>query len=397
LRLLQLYISRPSLSRLVAILLIYLLSTYSIELFYLTPFFSCSLILFYYRAYPSGSRKALLYLVLPMLLLLLLHFVQVKMAFGHWLPHIKSAVITDADRVQLWAKPLKYIFHLLLLGRFYHQDVRDHIYRLCENPTLIISFYALVVLLAILLLVQLKKKGTKSALLLCCWASLTMALITPLWFPQLFWVVYDRYSYFFAAFGCVLLAFGIYRTGGKYIAPVLLSLFAAINIYATYKTNKKWGESAWMTDKLMKGLPAVSGKTVLLLNMPYGLNGIYMINGGSGNEALEMHNALYQPPINYKLVDVCLYNILTVQDGAHVQVLNDSTIRVTLNQWGTWWWYDDQGAGSYETEDYKVNMIDSGHFYELILKKDPGAYLLLFQVGDQWKQVQMQQKNVEQY
>ncbi len=87
--------------------------------------------------------------------------------------------------------------------------------------------------------------------------------------------------------------------------------------------------------------------------------------------------------------------MLTPDDGAYATVLNDSTVRVTLNQWGTWWWYEGKGGYSYENDDYKLNLIDQGHFYELTLKKPSQQYLLLYEVGDQWKVVDMSKKNID--
>jgi hypothetical protein len=72
-------------------------------------------------------------------------------------------------------------------------------------------------------------------------------------------------------------------------------------------------------------------------------------------------------------------------------------VRVLLNQWGTWWWYQGQGGISYENEDYKLDMADMGHWYLLRLKHPPEKYLLLYQQGDQWKIVNMKKKGEEQY
>jgi hypothetical protein len=78
-------------------------------------------------------------------------------------------------------------------------------------------------------------------------------------------------------------------------------------------------------------------------------------------------------------------------------VLNDSTVEVTLNQWGTWWWYHYNGAFSYDNETYKLNLVDPGHRYELTLHKPATGYLLLFNNGGQWKAVDMSKKEAEQF
>jgi hypothetical protein len=104
---------------------------------------------------------------------------------------------------------------------------------------------------------------------------------------------------------------------------------------------------------------------------------------------------LYTPRINYELIDVCGNNILSVNDGAHVKVLNDTTVRVMLNQWGTWWWYNDRGATNYEHPYFKRIMDEYG--YNLILRGKPTDYLLLYQVGNHWKSVDWSNKDSDQY
>ena len=45
------------------------------------------------------------------------------------------------------------------------------------------------------------------------------------------------------------------------------------------------------------------------------------------------------------------------------------------------------GGQSYENNDYKLNLKDPGHMYEMTLKKPAANYLLLYQQGGQWKEL----------
>jgi len=101
----------------------------------------------------------------------------------------------------------------------------------------------------------------------------------------------------------------------------------------------------------------------------------------------QMYNLENVQQITNPVYEVVSYNMTGPGDGAHVMVINDSMLHVTLNQWATWWWYGMRGAFSYENEYYKVNMIDAGHWYELTLKHPAGQYLLLYLVGDKWKKI----------
>jgi hypothetical protein len=122
-----------------------------------------------------------------------------------------------------------------------------------------------------------------------------------------------------------------------------------------------------------------------------------MIGAEQNSEFRLMHDVLLPAEkTNTAVYDAMAYNMATPDDGANVVVANDSTIKVTLNQWGTWWWYGMKGGNSYENDSYKLNLQDPGHWYELTLKHPAGEYLLLYQQGSQWKTVDMGKKGVEQ-
>jgi hypothetical protein len=122
-----------------------------------------------------------------------------------------------------------------------------------------------------------------------------------------------------------------------------------------------------------------------------------MIGSEKESEFKLMHNLLLpSKQITNNVYDVLSYNMLTPNDGAHAVVVNDSTVRVTLNQWGTWWWYEGKGAYGYENPEFKQILVDGGHFYDLILRKPAETYLLLYQVGDHWKVVDWNKKGAEQ-
>jgi hypothetical protein len=181
----------------------------------------------------------------------------------------------------------------------------------------------------------------------------------------------------------------------KWTSLSLFIVFAAANVFATYKVNKKWGITANLTDQLMKNLPQKSNKKVLLLNMPHFMNGLFMISANNQNEACMMRNLLYQPKINYELIDVCANNIVSVGDGAHVRVLNDSTVNVMLSQDATWYWFDDMGAADYHHRYFTRKMLE--YSYSITLKGNPSDYILLYQVGNKWKEVQMDNRSSDQY
>ena len=219
----------------------------------------------------------------------------------------------------------------------------------------------------------------------------------PLAFPDMLLVYFDRYTYFMDAFVYMLLAVLASFIGISALRVALIAAYGLANIFFTSRINLYWKHSAYINNRLLKNFPDPGNKTVILLNLPQNMNGIPMIGAEKEGQFQMMYKLFVNKDLKNKIYDVVSYNMSSQEDGAHVWVHNDSMLRVTLNQWGTWWWYQAQGAISYETEDYKLNMMDMGHWYDLKLKHPPGQYLILFQQGDQWKTVNMKRRAEEQY
>jgi len=79
-------------------------------------------------------------------------------------------------------------------------------------------------------------------------------------------------------------------------------------------------------------------------------------------------------------------------------VINDSTVKVILNQPGTRWWRNGSiEASNYENEWYRFDLQHPGHWYYLILKKPVSSYDLLYQKGKDIKVVDMAIKGIRQY
>jgi len=222
-------------------------------------------------------------------------------------------------------------------------------------------------------------------------------LVLPLWFGDLLLVTADRYSYFTCAFLYMLLSVLAAFITIQYIRVGMLAMYVLANLRFAIQVSRYWNKSARVVYSLLHNLPDARNKTMILLNLPQSMHGVPMIGAEKNSEYKLMHDLLIpEKPLTNTVYDALAYNMLTPTDGAHVNVVNDSTIKVTLNQWGTWWWFETRGANGYWTSDYKLNLRDPGHWYELTLRKPADQYMLLYSVGDQWKIVDMSNKNNEQ-
>jgi len=380
--------------------LVFILAAFTLEIFYLIPFFVLTIALYYRFALgynPAIFRKTLLYFFVPQVLLLCIYFVAIFVTFGMLHPH---KIALNQSATEYLSKPLKYIFNILFLGRYFPLESKKSVYELCQSETVLFLFYGVVVVSLIYWATLLKKMANvhKAMLLFLIWVVGAIAFLIPVPFPDATLLVfYDRYTYFADGFIYVALALAFFHFMNRYVAIACLLLYAGVNLYFTVELNTYWKHSAYINNRLLQNLPNPGNRIVVLLNIPENLNGVPMIGAQPEGEFKAMREVYTNTLDNNTIYDAASYNMITEHDGAHVTVANDSMIHVTLNQWGTWWWYEGHGAHSYENKDYRLNMIDPGHWYELTLKHPASQYLLLYEVGDQWKEVDMGKRGVDQW
>ena len=379
--------------------IVYLLSTHTLEVFYITPWLVLTLALFYRDDVGKGLfAKVLLLFFLPELIMFCLRLVEFKVIYGGWVSRIGTDAAMAAPLTGL-GKPAKYLFHLLLLGRFFGHETKEKVYAFCDSAKGIVAFYGIVVVVLGYIVYRFRVMSGKGrvASLLFVWMLVTLVLLLPLWFGDLLLVIFDRYTYFTGAFFYMLLAVLAGFIAMRYVRWGLLGIYALANLRFAILVSRYWGKSCRVDHGLLYHLPGAGDKIIVLLNLPESMHGVPMIGAEKDSEYKLMHNLLLPGKmINNKTYDGLSYNMETPEDGAHTLVINDSMVRVTLNQWGTWWWYEGKGGHSYENEDYKLNMIDGGHFYELTMKQPASRYELLYQVGDHWHVVDMGKKGVDQ-
>jgi len=381
--------------------IIFFASTFTLEIFYITPWLCLVIILFYRYAlqYDKGIfKKSLFRFFLPQILMLIFYFILVNLLYkGFSIAHLANNVYQPISTYL--TKPAKYIFHIVFFGRLFPFEVRNKIYELCNSKISIFSSTGVLLLICTYIMLRFRHmpiKGKILSMVFVC-TMINLAIILPMWFPQLLLVIYDRYTYFINGFVFMMIALLVSYIPNKIFRITLVSVYAIISIYCTSKLNTYWRQSAAIVNNLLTNFPDPGNKIVIALSIPECLKGVQMIGTREEGELKMIHNILRSKQINNTVYDGMSFNMLTPDDGTHVTVLNDSVVRVTLNQWGTWWWYGGLGGTSYKNTDYSLDMRDQGHMYELTLKKPAAAYLLLYQAGKDWHIVDWNKKNVEQY
>ncbi len=380
--------------------ILFFLSTYSLEVFYLTPIFTILVCLYYHLAVADDKsifKRCLIVFTLPQGILFAMHLIVLNAVYHSGIGHVGTTSVHAS--AESFSKPLKYIFHILFFGRYFTDDAKRQVYHFCESAWALTIFYAAIALLLSNIVFRFKKMEPKGKAIgiLFLFVLFSTALLIPVWFPDSFVVIYDRYTYVIDAFAYVLLTLLISYIAIPALAVIVWASYTLGSLYFAHKVIKMWKVSGDIVNNLVYYFPNDPSKTVLILNVPECYYGVQMIGSREEGEFKILYNAVMPNKITNPVYEVSAYNITTPGDGAHVTVINDSTLHVTLNQWGTWWWWFGFGAGNFENEYYKLNMVDMGHWYELKLKRPANEYKLLYITGDQWRTVGMNRKNEDQY
>lgn len=380
--------------------ILFLLSVFTLEIFYIIPFFVLSIALYYRFGLGYDKqvyKKTFRAFFLPQLMLLVAYFIALYATFRSLKVHKIEVSETVLDYL---SKLPKYLFHIVLLGRYFDPKDKTVVYGIIGSPVGLGVFYLVVLGVSVYALAKFRtmSANAKVMFLLFTWSLMTLAFVTPLSFPGASLLIfYDRYTYFANAFVFMILAMIVLRFKNIYVAYGVFFIYGLLNLYFTVMVNKYWQQSDVINTSLLNNLPETGNKTVLLLNIPENMNGAPMIGAQKEGEFKTMHEVYTGAPLNNKIYDVASYNMTADTDGVYVIVVNDSTVDVALSQWGSWWWYEGQGAKDYETEDYIVKMKNPSRWYELTLKQPAQEYALLYNVGYKWKVVDVNKRYVRQH
>lgn len=370
---------------------LFLLSAFSLEVFYLTPLLTATLLFFYHSLGWEAAAKWRTWAIflLPQALIFCIHLALFHRVYGEWGSHGTGAAFA-VPFLEHMGKCMRYAFHLLLFGRYWPQQLKERVYALCEKPGFIYIFLFALFMPFLVWLGRRTRRGygrEQAGLLLLSWTVLAVVLVLPMPFEKLFDLSGNRYLYVAVAFSAMLLSLAASSIPLKWAKVGIACLWICVSIFLALRTNRHWQTSERINESLLKNYPEANGKTTILVAMPYCYKGVPMINAWPYGNFERMRETLLGIQPQGKIYDGMAFNMIAPSNGSNAEVVNDSTAKVTLQQWGTWWWYMDFGGRSYETADYRVDMRDQGHWYEIVLKQPIDQYQLLYQVGDGWQVV----------
>jgi hypothetical protein len=385
-----------------SIALLYAVSTFTIELFYLTPVFVTGILLAMLRGGVLAKdvfKAAMLKIAAPLFALLGLHRVLYFIVFGKWTPHYDIDFAAAFNYTDVIAKLNKYLLHIFGMEYLLPDITRRDLYNYTESIVGLILLSAVLAALFAIIFTRLTKlkAWAQLSLLLAIMALFSFMLVVPLWFSDSGYLYNDRYYHLPSVFLFFMAAILLFRIRIEGLRYALVTMYFMACVAGTFYISMIAGKATNIYYALIDNYKWRSASRVLLLNLPNNYEGIRQMPAESDGN-FKRHLAVFTADSSQsRIYDVSSYNMRQERDGAHVKVIDSMNLRVTLNQWGCWWWYGSLGAKSYENELYKVNMTDQGHEYFLTLKSKPQGLVILYQQGENWKQVNMADTANEQW
>ena len=310
-----------------------------------------------------------------------------KLTLGNIVGHYGVNVHLQFDLMNIVSTETKYIFKHLFYARYYSFKTKNLLFdQILSLPE--IAFFVMTIVLALTLVyfIRIKKLAPRWHVFYFCMISSLLYIlpVSNLFFYHLHIGMNDRFSYIAIAFICGGLV-SLLSGFSRWVSYSILGIIILINIYFQQKTVGYWHQSTEVLQSLKTDFRWHDAPMVFALNSPDNMHGIVMtsiINAPSGiDELLDFQTPR---PYNGKMFDVLQFNMTTPSDGVKVEQTGPMQLKVTFNQWGNWWHRNGIGAGSYENEFYKVELLD--YPYLITFKQFPEGSVIIYQDGMMWKE-----------
>jgi hypothetical protein len=409
------YLADPSKSKYIWMsLILFYLSTFMLELFLLIP---CFFFIIIFALWYSGrldwrtAKKGVLRIVVPLVLLILVYFVTQYFFSKNVLIRYQNAdtkkvtasYVMAKTPVIVMSKLFKYPFDIFFAGHYLPLDIRQKIYAFAAHPA-VVAINAVILFLASLTGFIKYRKGSAHMQLLYTLFALALAscvIILPSWYFEGYPYRGSRYFYLPSAFFFIFLASFLYGLPARLqvirkAAIVVLSvIYLGCTMYAVHNVRT----TTALFYNIMHNFKWQDSEKIVLLNIPSVHKGVGIMIANSEDDFNPHLRVFTGKPVKGTVYDVAAYNLMSVNDGAHVTVLDSLSLKVTLNETDTWWCYANPvlPATDYENDLYKVTYADNNRSYILTFKQKPDEHTaILFQVGNNWRRVDMGRINVVQ-
>lgn len=370
--------------------LLLIIGLFSLELSLAIPFILFFYLLVWLLHFQEISKLKLhlVKILVPQTCLIVSWFSLNKIFLGSVVGHYGTAIHFNFSPILIFGNAFKYLTKYLFFQRYWEHNFKMNIWSYFDKPFMLFSLVSLNILLLVLAFIYFRKLSTRFRLIGLFLLLFFMALlpVVNLYFYVLQYIENDRYGYVASIFFSLLLALTFFGLP-KILRTISIAAWLSISIFFTFKTNIYWQKSTKVHTQLLKKFDFYNEENIVVLNVPENVHGAPILwtpeeNHSTIKESLPLRN--HQAFLG-NITEVAYHNLTDINDGVHIKVEDNKHLRVTFNQWGTWFWRKGNGATNYKNELYEVKF--NLNFYDLYLHQVLPNTIFIYWDGKTWQQV----------
>jgi hypothetical protein len=312
-----------------------------------------------------------------------LYFVGNKLVLHRWIGHYGADAHTALKPFEMLAVIQKYFIKQVFFAPFLPDFVSTKLYQLTEQRAVAVFFVVMIIAIVGRCFYLCFKN--KNAPIWMFYFLATLLFILPvanLYFPTYILIHGDRLGYFASLFVWVpLLILLVFLFKKWAVVPMTFAVF--LSMFFLIKQLDSWRIAASLQSSLELSFKPYEGKQTYILNLPDSYRGAYMYRCRAEGKFAERYKFIKGIDVAKNITEVLSYNLNNPTDSVTVQTINDSTLQVTLSQWGTWYWRNTMGAVSYESTKLKVAIDEWNHSYTVVFKDRKAGDVFFIPSG--WK------------
>ncbi len=373
---------------LVVSIMFFVVALFTFELALALPLMTLILLLFFRSGVGDIQRRRTPWAAFPFFILSAVYFLLNKIILGTWVGHYGEGVHLNFEIKAIAANCLKYFSKYLIYWREWNHPLKESFIGFCDSPIGAYSFLTVGLVLFFIGIYYYKRMNKKWR---ATWLSVVLFFVALAPVSNLYvsWILHgenDRYGYFASLFffiGLVAL-FQYFEKGIRYGLYIILII---VSVSFLNRINEYWENSTKIVRGLLNDFRWENNSEIYVLAFPENYKGIPMFKDFSRQDLALKHALKYSANkmTDGKFHQVAQFNMNSPADGLAATVDSNNVVKLEFHEWGSWWWRNGIGTGSYETDNYIFKPVPKG--CEIILKNTAEDAVFIYSDGDAWREI----------
>lgn len=359
----------------------FFLSIFTVEFFFMTPF----ILVLLHLTYRTKINIREITGVIPFFAIIGIYILLTRVVLARYVGHYDIDT-TALHPAFMMSAELKYAIKTLVFLRFWDYQFQDKVYGFLSSPLVGYVGIGFIVLFVVFYLARknVLSQEFRFNTFLFGSAALLIVPVAHLYFYYIQYSENDRYTYLALAFLAGGLSMVLLQKK-KILLQSIFWLYLVTSIACTLEMNRHWQVSTSVYNKLIDTFNWTAAPEVFILNLPDNYKGVFMFRNIGADSAFEEAVELERNIETGKIYDVMQYNMASPDDGVSTEFTDTSTIKVTFNQWGNWWWRN--GIGASVRDNDKFRAVPAGQSYTLELRDVADGAVFVYFDGSEWREL----------